>query len=910
MATQFVGPATEWAISVEGELRQEAEALLLIRALYEASTEVEHDEFRTFAAIAIERHPAIEALAWVPVTSAALTGSASPFPVAYFAPETNPMFGAGTELSATGGWSAALAAVRDSGVVELPDVSGPGTLARRRLTAALAVYRNGVPRRTTADRRAALAGFLIGVLRADTIVERRIAMVAAAPVGLDVRLYDHANGTRLLYSRPSRARRNPELTRLAGDVPTIELHQVRHFRVGDRPFAIVVSPAPQFFVLHPVESGLVLPILGLIATVIACAYVWERCRAEEAREDRLAVTTALARVGQDLLAIVETPAVLDRLGELTVRAVGCDDSRTWLPDSTDDAWVATAGYGIADEARTPSVRVPRGLWTSILRRLDRDGHLQITADDDDPRAVEMLHRVGATALLCVPLRNGSDLIGFQTAAYRARAGTFSKAQEEIACGVARLASLALTNARMVETLATANRLKGEFVSTMSHELRTPLNVILGYGEFLRDPAFTHEDRASFIDKIEHQGKQLLELIENVLQVEKLESGNETLVVAPVGLREIWSTLAADFADHARHPGVALEWIPVPDVRFETDAQKIKMVVRNLVRNALKFTEHGSVRAEATVEGENVVVRVTDTGIGIATEDHDTIFELFRQADGSDTRRFSGTGVGLFIVRKFVEQLQGRVSVTSRVGEGSTFVVVLPACARSAHASERGVGNSGQRPGLVLSVHRHHARAAEADVVLERETRALDLTLLRLPVQLPDELRALREPGRAERMPLREKPARGVHDPLPAVRHLVVVDELAALAGLAELQALVRDELVRREAVVELDHVDVLGTDARLLVDLRRRPARHADADEPHRALAEVGDEVGRERLADDLHGLRVPVLGRVLRRAEDRGASAVRGRTALQQRQRVVDHARREHLLERARVLILRARGC
>jgi signal transduction histidine kinase len=676
MAAQFLGPATEWAISVEGELRQEADALLLIRALYAASTTVEHDEFRTFADIAIERHPAIEALAWVPLTHAALDARTARHPVAYFAPETNPLIRAGIELPASA-WQTALTAVADSGVVELPDVDLPGSLDGHRLTAALAVYRNGAPRRTVADRRAALAGFLIGVLRTDAVVERRIAMVSAAPVGLDVRLYDHVSRTRLLYSRPSRARSDAELTRKAGRVPAIELHQVRHFRVGDRPFAIVVSPAPQFFVLHPVESGLILPILGLLATVIGCAWVWERCRADEAREDRLAVTTTLARVGQDLLAIVETTAVLDRLGELTVRALACDESRTWVLDTTVDAYVATAGYDVSGDGAAPAARIPRSLAAAILERIERAGHVQLTPDDGDPRVGEILVRCGATALLCVPLRNGPDLIGFQTAAYRRRSRSFTRPQEEIASGVARLASLALTNARMVETLATANRLKGEFVSTMSHELRTPLNVILGYGEFLRDPDFGPAERASFVDKIEHQGKQLLELIENVLRVEKLESGNETIVVTPIGLRELWGTLVADFADHARHPGVALEWTPVPGVPLETDTEKIKAVVRNLVRNALKFTEHGSVRVEATLEGEHVVVRVTDTGIGIAPGDHETIFELFRQADGSDTRRFSGTGVGLFIVRKFVEQLQGRVSVKSGVGTGSTFIVSFP-----------------------------------------------------------------------------------------------------------------------------------------------------------------------------------------------------------------------------------------
>src|SRR5439155_12213385 len=120
------------------------------------------------------------------------------------------------------------------------------------------------------------------------------------------------------------------------------------------------------------------------------------------------------------------------------------------------------------------------------------------------------------------------------------------------------------------------------------------------------------------------------------------------------------------------------------------------------------------------------------------------------------------------------------------------------------------------------------------------------SLLCSAVQLPDELRALRETRRAERMALREETPRGVHDPLPAVRGLVLVDEATALTGLAELERLVADELVGAEAVVQLDDVDLLGADAGLLVDHRRRPPRHADADESHGALREILDEVRPE----------------------------------------------------------------
>jgi len=114
----------------------------------------------------------------------------------------------------------------------------------------------------------------------------------------------------------------------------------------------------------------------------------------------------------------------------------------------------------------------------------------------------------------------------------------------------------------------------------------------------------------------------------------------------------------------------------------TDPRKLLVVVRNLVGNALKFTERGSVRAEVRLEADTVILRVADTGIGIRREDQETIFDMFRQADGSDTRRFGGSGLGLYIVRRFVQQLGGTIALESAPGQGSVFTVALPGSAAS------------------------------------------------------------------------------------------------------------------------------------------------------------------------------------------------------------------------------------
>jgi signal transduction histidine kinase len=153
----------------------------------------------------------------------------------------------------------------------------------------------------------------------------------------------------------------------------------------------------------------------------------------------------------------------------------------------------------------------------------------------------------------------------------------------------------------------------------------------------------------------------------------------------VSLPAFWTALREGCARMPRRAEVALEWGDVPTVSFATDPRKLTVMVRNLVGNALKFTERGRVQVALAVDDEAAVVRVADTGIGIRREDQETVFELFRQADGSDSRRFGGTGLGLYIVRQFAQQLGGRVDLESAPGRGTTFTITLPVSTHSASA---------------------------------------------------------------------------------------------------------------------------------------------------------------------------------------------------------------------------------
>jgi signal transduction histidine kinase len=238
--------------------------------------------------------------------------------------------------------------------------------------------------------------------------------------------------------------------------------------------------------------------------------------------------------------------------------------------------------------------------------------------------------------------------------------------------------------RLVDELERANRTKLEFVSTMSHELRTPLNIIAGYGDMLRDSDFAERDRA--LDGIRRANTELLELVEATLDLNRLESGRDQPQLAPVALQDLWNELSTELAGVPRAAGVRLEWRPVTSVVLLSDRRKLKIILKNLVGNALKFTPRGHVEIDCRFDAACCVLTVADTGIGIAAEHLKSVFEPFRQVDGSDRRHYGGVGLGLHIVRRLCAQLGADVAVTSQPGRGSTFTIRLPLTGPTARAA--------------------------------------------------------------------------------------------------------------------------------------------------------------------------------------------------------------------------------
>jgi len=231
-----------------------------------------------------------------------------------------------------------------------------------------------------------------------------------------------------------------------------------------------------------------------------------------------------------------------------------------------------------------------------------------------------------------------------------------------------------------QQLEQATRLKSEFLSNMSHELRTPLNSVLALSRVLAvhgAKRLTDEER-SYLDIIERNGRHLLALINDILDLAKIESGRQDLYYEETSLPGIAAEVVDGLAVIAREKGIELSLVPegsLPPVVI--DVKRLRQILQNLIGNAVKFTSEGSVIVRLRAENAHLVVDVEDTGIGIAPEHQDMIFQEFRQADGSTSRTFEGTGLGLAIVKKTARLLGGDVTVKSEPGQGSTFSLRLP-----------------------------------------------------------------------------------------------------------------------------------------------------------------------------------------------------------------------------------------
>jgi signal transduction histidine kinase/HAMP domain-containing protein len=294
-------------------------------------------------------------------------------------------------------------------------------------------------------------------------------------------------------------------------------------------------------------------------------------------------------------------------------------------------------------------------------------------------------RAGYRALLTVPLSRPGQIVGLLVVRRR-EPGSFPKGTVDLLKTFAAQSVLAIQNARLFSEideksrqLAVESRHKSQFLANMSHELRTPLNAILGYTELILDNIYGEapERMRQVVERVQTNGRHLLGLINDVLDLAKIEAGQLTLSLADYSLKEIVDGVIIALEPLAVEKRLVLRAEVPADLPIgHGDERRISQVLMNLVGNAIKFTDEGEVAIRASAANGSFTVAVCDSGPGINPSDQDRIFEEFQQADSSSTRRKGGTGLGLSIAKRIVEMHKGRIWVKSAAGKGSTFFFSL------------------------------------------------------------------------------------------------------------------------------------------------------------------------------------------------------------------------------------------
>jgi len=404
-------------------------------------------------------------------------------------------------------------------------------------------------------------------------------------------------------------------------------------------------------------------------------------RTSALKQEEADISAALLHIGETINAHLDHPDLLERVSQLASETLGCDWSSIFVWDERRQAFHLNASVGLRPEVAAELAPLELRRDALPLFGALRPGAVVEIADRTRQALLppELMQRWQASSALFVPICRRDDAIAVLGSGYRVRTGTFSAKQHRLATGIAHITAVAFENARLIADLQTASRLKSDFVATMSHELRTPLNVITGYTDLITDGAFgpLSDGQRDALRRVRRSAIQLLDLVNATLDLGRLESDREPVAFDVVDLSELFAELDHELEGLVPET-VMLKWRPTAEAhQLLSDRVKLKTILKNLVGNALKFTPMGTVEVKALAGNERVTLMVRDTGIGIAAEDLPVIFDMFRQVDGSATRRFGGVGLGLHIVKRLVGLLNGTIEVESIPEIGSTFRITLP-----------------------------------------------------------------------------------------------------------------------------------------------------------------------------------------------------------------------------------------
>lgn len=423
------------------------------------------------------------------------------------------------------------------------------------------------------------------------------------------------------------------------------------------------------YVTKPLQLSFLLPILARAIAV-------RRLRTENVQ---LREAVAVYELSTAVASSLDVRTILSRTAEAALQTCRADEVSIVLPqEGKDEGYIAVVGGGNREHLIGQAVPFAHSIvgWVAhsreplLLNEMVKDSRFTPTHPRQDIRSA-----------IVFPLIAGQHVVGVVNLNATTRSRSFTQSDLKALSVLAGIAAPALLNTHLFAQLKRESHIKSDFLATISHELRTPLHIIQGYLELLEEGNFGPLTPEQLLpcQKIRKSAASLLDLIISTLDVRKLLQGEWPLTITEIEVPTFVAELQGEMENVLQEkPALRIEWQVAPQIpAFFSDRTKLKLVLRNLFHNAMKFTETGSVTVGVTASDQGVEFRVSDTGIGITPEQLPIIFEMFKQGDSSDTRRYGGLGSGLYVVRRMLDLLGGTVRVDSERGRGSTFRVWIP-----------------------------------------------------------------------------------------------------------------------------------------------------------------------------------------------------------------------------------------
>jgi len=406
-------------------------------------------------------------------------------------------------------------------------------------------------------------------------------------------------------------------------------------------------------------------------------------------ERSVAELTALSEVSQSVSSTLDLEKVLNNIVQQAVKLSKTDAGTIYEYYESEQFFIPMINFGV-DDAFVSTMKEARfGIGDGTVLGMVGETRSAVQVPDlaaiKDDR-IEHVRQAGFVSVLAVPLLRKDKLVG-SLVVRRKRGGEFPRETVDLIQTFAAQSAIALHNARLFQELevkshelSQADKHKSEFLASMSHELRTPLNAILGYTELILDEIYGEVPAKirEVIERLEKNGSHLLRLINDVLDISKIEAGQLELSLEEYSLQETIHTVVTSLEPLATEKELDLKIsIPPRLPNGKGDPQRIAQVLVNLIGNAIKFTEQGAVAVDISTADGRYLVKVSDTGLGLSDLEKDYIFSEFYQVDRKSTRSKGGSGLGLSIAKRIVALHGGAIWVESVPGMGSTFIFTLP-----------------------------------------------------------------------------------------------------------------------------------------------------------------------------------------------------------------------------------------